>query len=133
VGVSLDPAVFKSLVNKIQGDQEKLQKFFRDSKFDELAAVVGEEVVFVSPRGTLIKTQKEIRDYFADLKRMGVEEVQFEPANAHVTELNGVEHNYVAYIIWHFSYSPPGKSDPVGSWAGATLHRFNCTWESPED
>jgi len=127
----LDPEAFKTLEAKVESEQENLQQFFLESRFEEMGEIIGERAIFVSPEGATMAGRKGIARYFASLKEEGVGEVEFEPVNAYVADIDSQEHNYVAYIIWRFAYSRLEGLDPAGSWTGVTWHRFNCTWENP--
>jgi len=129
-GAILESEALESLRRQLEQDQEKLYLFFQKREFKALAGSIGSFFIFVEPEGRVLNRQEGIERYFSHLAQGGGRTIQFEPSHVHVVEVEGKEHNYMAYIIWKFSYDE-GKGDPVGSWAGVSRHRFNCQWETP--
>ncbi|MCD6194121.1 MAG: hypothetical protein J7L26_11740 [Candidatus Aminicenantes bacterium] len=64
----LDPEAFKTLEAKVESEQENLQQFFLESRFEEMGEIIGERAIFVSPEGATMAGRKGIARYFASLK-----------------------------------------------------------------
>lgn len=135
----------KKLAEKIEQDYENLSCYFKESKFMDMANVLGESAIIVSPEGEIIQGKEDIAQFWSDMKNKAEKEPKKEEyvelkikiKRAFITDIEKIKvkdkiYDSVAFETFKFHLIRKKEGEKLQNISGRgdrrSRHREDCEW-----
>jgi len=125
--------------NAVEGRLENLVEKFEESEFDEMADLLGDNTILVTPQGKRLKGRNTLGRFWREEKRRGVIRVEFIIIHRRAIEVadpieqgeNTIEHVGHAIIDYHLITVNGGGTltNQTGFLTLSLRHPRKCTWD----
>ena len=133
--------VKKEYRGKIDEDYKKLKRHFKKNRFAEMAEILGDNTILVSPEGERLQGIACVKKFWEKEKAYGATDVNFESKGVFVYKVKRVvEKPEPGETVVHASHEITAfklitevggeiQKNCDGSWGRSDRHQDSCVWE----